>query len=79
MVTAFFIEDHIIKAYTIPLWVDVKLANRVGLVASIAKDLWHRGQCRVHLKMFVENSIAVGLSGGASQDGPPRRYARGCR
>ena len=39
MVTAFLVEDYIIKTNSVALWIDMQLANSVGLVAAIGKSL----------------------------------------
>ena len=75
VVSPLLAEDYLVEADAIALGVHVKLAHRKGLVPSIAKNLGHGRQGRVHLQMLLEDAVAVRLCRGPRHESAPRRDA----
>ncbi len=71
---AFVIQKDAVKTNSIPLRLHMQLADRICLVAGIAKRLCHGDGIR-HAKLIVENAIAMRLRAHPGHQGAPCRNA----
>ena len=71
---ALFVQHHVVESDSVALRVNMQLADRVSLVAAVAKRLSHGRQVR-HRLSLAEIAVAVGARAGSGHEGATRRYA----